>query len=249
MYLRCKFVKDKLTSYVMMVPQEDAEVTEKTRKPRARKTPLTRTKVLRTALRLADKGGIEGLSMRKLASALKVEAMSLYNHVANKDDLLEGLVELVVAEVHVPVIGGDWREQMRLRAQSAHRVLMAHGWATQLFVSRANVGPNMLRYVDATIGCLTAAGFSYADADHAWNVLDAHIYGFTQIALNFPFEPDEYADVAEEYTSQTPMDDYPHLMGMSLEVMSGRHDGRHTLDFGLELILDGLQRSLSSRRP
>ena len=197
------------------------------------------------ALRLADKGGIEGLSMRKLASALSVEAMSLYNHVANKDALLEGLVELVVAEIHVPVVGGDWREQLRLRAHSAHRVLMAHRWATQLFVGRVNVGPHMLRYVDATIGCLTAAGFSYAEADHAWSALDAHIYGFTQIELNFPFQPDEYADVAEEFTSQMPMDDYPHLMGMSQEVMSGRHDGRHSLDFGLELILDGLARSLA----
>jgi hypothetical protein len=109
--------------------------------------------------------------------------MSLYNHVASKEDLLDGLVELVASEMEVPgklqATGGDWKAVMRRRATSAHAVLMRHPWATMLFVSRVNIGPNMLRYVDRTIGCLREAGFSYPMADHAWTALDAYTYGFT----------------------------------------------------------------------
>ncbi|MBW2704626.1 MAG: TetR/AcrR family transcriptional regulator C-terminal domain-containing protein [Deltaproteobacteria bacterium] len=217
-----------------------SETKEKTKK--RRRTPLSRDLILERALSLADKGGIEALSMRKLATALRVEAMSLYNHVKNKDDILDGLVELVVAEIDVPTASGDWREQMRGRAMSAHAILMKHPWATKLLMSRINIGPLMLRYVDATLGCLLAAGFDYALADHAWNTLDSYIYGFTLWRLSFPFEPDEYKDVAEEFMPQVPMQQYPHLAGLSLAVMQGRHDGQHDLSFGLELLLDGLER-------
>ncbi len=110
-----------------------------------------------------------------------------------------------------------------------------------LLMSRVNVGPVMLRYVDATLGCLLDAGFSYPLADHAWNAIDSYIYGFTVKSLNFPFEPDEYKDVAEEFMPQMPMEQYPHLLGLSLEVMEGRHDGVHDLSLGLELLLDGLE--------
>src|SRR4051812_32136238 len=133
---------------------------KRTRKKGARPA-LTRAKVLTAALEMADEGGLESLSMRNLAQALNVEAMSLYNHVANKEDILDGLVELVASEIAVPRVGGDWRAAMRQRALSAHAVLTRHPWATLLLVSRVNVGPNMLRYVDATIGCLVEAGFSY----------------------------------------------------------------------------------------
>src|SRR5690349_199411 len=121
------------------------------RKRAAKRKPLTRESVLEAARRLADEKGLEALSMRNLAQALKVEAMSLYNHVSNKEDILDGLVERVVAEIALPEPVGDWRASMRQRAHSAHEVLMSHPWATMLFVSRINVGPNMLRYVDATI--------------------------------------------------------------------------------------------------
>lgn len=179
--------------------------------------------------------------MRKIAQALKVEAMSLYNHVKNKDDILDGMVELVVAEIEVPSIGDDWREAMRRRANSAHQALMGHPWATMMLMSRINIGPMMLRYIDATIGCLREAGFSFPQADYAWNTIDAHIYGFTLQRLNFPFEPDEYADAAASFAPQLPMEDYPYLAGLSNEVMEGRHNGVQDLSFGLELILDGLQ--------
>jgi AcrR family transcriptional regulator len=216
------------------------------RKP-ARRTPLSREKVIRAALRLADEGGIDALSMRRLAQALAVEAMSLYNHVAGKEDVLDGLVELVAGEIGVPRIGGGWKATLRTRALAAHAVLMRHPWATQLFVSRLNVGPNMLRHVNATIGCLREAGFSYPMADHAWNALDAYVYGFTLQKLNFPLDPSEYATAAKQFLPMIPVDRFPYLNGMSQEVIAGRHDGMHQLERGLDLILDGLERLRKAR--
>jgi AcrR family transcriptional regulator len=206
------------------------------------RTPLTRGKVLSAALRMADKDGIDSLSMRNLARALKVEAMSLYNHVEGKEDILDGLVDLVAGEIELPKGGGDWKAAMRQRARSAHAVLLRHPWATMLFVSRMNIGPNMLRYVDATIGCLREAGFSYPMADHAWTALDAFIYGFTIQKRNFPLDPAEYASAAKSFLPMIPVEQFPYLNGMSHEVIAGRHDGLHQLEFGLELLLDGLER-------
>jgi AcrR family transcriptional regulator len=215
--------------------------TRKIETKRAR-APLSRARVLGAALKMADKGGLDSLSMRTLARALKVEAMSLYNHVASKDDLLDGLVELVVSEIDTPAPGGDWKGTMRQRARSAHAVLMRHPWATLLLVSRLNIGPHMLRYVDATIGCLREAGFSYVMADHAWNALDAYIYGFTLHKLSFPLDPSEYASAAKQFLPMIPAEQFPYLNGMSQEVIAGRHDGMHELDLGLDLLLDGLEK-------
>jgi AcrR family transcriptional regulator len=213
----------------------------------ARRAPLNRDRVLRTAMKLADKEGIEGLSMRRLAQALKVEAMSLYNHVANKEEILDGLVELVVSEIEVPSMSLPWREAMRRRAISAHEVLMRHRWATMLFVSRANMGPSMLRYVDSTIGCLHNAGFSWPMTDHAWNTIDAYIYGFTLQRLNFPFEPSEYASSASQFIHLIPAETHPHLHGLALEVIAGRHDGVQELELGLDLLLDGFEKLRTKR--
>jgi AcrR family transcriptional regulator len=214
----------------------------------AGRVPLTRERVLRTALRMADRDGIEALSMRTLAETLKFKPMSLYNHVASKDDLLDGLVELVAGEIELPSIGagGGWKAAMRRRATSAHAVLMRHPWATMLFVSRVNIGPSVLRYVDATIGCLREAGFSYPMADYAWNALDAYIYGFTLQKLNFPFDPSEYASAARQFLPMIPVERFPHLNGMSQEIIAGRHDGLHQLELGLDLLLDGLERLLTA---
>lgn len=137
---------------------------------------------------------------------------------------------------------------MRRRALSAHAVLMRHPWATMLFVSRLNIGPHMLRYVDATIGCLRAAGFSYPMADHAWTALDAYIYGFSLQKRNFPLDPAEYARAAKSFLPLIPASQFPHLNGMSQEVIAGRHDGLHQLEFGIELILDGLERTRAAAR-
>ena len=202
--------------------------------------PLSKHRVLLAAVRIADEEGIAALSMRRLGQALGVEAMSLYKHVANKDDLLAGIVDIVAAEIEWPAIGGDWQRSMRRRAVSAYEVLLRHPWATMLIVSRANVGPAMLGYVDATIGCLKEAGFSYAMADHAWNAIDSHVYGFTLQKLNFPFEPSEYATMAEAFLPMIPAAQFPYLNGMSQQVIDGQHNGLHDFEFGLDLIVDGL---------
>jgi AcrR family transcriptional regulator len=203
---------------------------------------LSKERVLSAAVTLADEIGIASLSMRKLGEALGVEAMSLYRHVANKDDILDGIVDIVASEFEVPAVGANWKMAMRRRSISAHRALVRHPWATMLVVSRANVGPAMLRYVDATIGCLREAGFSYALADHAWNALDSYVYGFTLQKLNFPFEPQEYAKMAKAFLPMIPAERFPHLNGMSQQVIDGHHDGLHTIEFGLDLILDGLDK-------
>ena len=215
------------------------------KKPRARasaRPPLTRERVLRAALTLADEIGIESLSMRRLGEALGVEAMSLYKHVTRKDDILDGIVDLVAGEIELPAVGADWKRAMRRRAISAHEVLMRHPWATMLIVSRANVGPAMLRYVDRTIGCLREAGFTYAMADHAWNAIDNHVYGFTLSKLSFPIEPQAYASMARAFLPRIPEEQFPYLHGMSRQVIDGHHDGLHDFAFGLDLLLDGLAR-------
>lgn len=206
-----------------------------------RRAPLTTEKVLKTALRMADKKGIESLSMRNLGQALKVEAMSIYNHVPSKESLLDGLVELVVGELEPPEVGSEWRGAMRRRALTAHRVLMQHPWATMLLVSRMNIGPNMLRYIDRTVGCLREAGFSWAMADHAWNTLDAFVYGFTLQRLNFPLEPQQYAPAAQQFLPMIPVEQFPYMNGLSQEIIAGRHDGLQHLELGLELLLNGLE--------
>jgi len=206
-----------------------------------KRTPLTPDRVLATALRLADKGGLDALSMRNVAQALKVEAMSLYNHVDGKERILDGLVELVVAEIDWNP-RADWKASMRERAFAMHAPLMKHRWATMLFVSRLNIGPNMLRFVDRSIGCLREAGFSYPLADYAWNALDAYTYGFTLQRLNFPIETTEYANAAKQFLPMIPVETHPFLRGMGEEVIAGRHDGLQHLEFGLDLLLDGLER-------
>ena len=203
--------------------------------------PLSRERVLAAAVRLADEKGIEALSMRNLAAALGVEAMSLYKHVAHKDELLDGITDLVVAEIAVPEIGGDWRAEIKKRATSAHEVLLRHPWATMLIGSRVNVGPAMLRYVNATLGCLREAGFSFELADRAWNAIDSHIYGFTLLQLNFPLEVSEYASAASQFLFMLPVEKYPYMRALTELVIEGEHRGIQDFQFGLEMLLDGLE--------
>ncbi|NJL23590.1 MAG: TetR/AcrR family transcriptional regulator [Leptolyngbyaceae cyanobacterium SM1_3_5] len=168
--------------------------------------------------------------------------MSLYNHVANKDDMLDGIVDMVVSEIEVPDLKLDWKTAMRRRAIAAHEVLLRHPWATLPLVSRINVGPAMLRYVDATLGCLCEAGFSLEMADHAWNAIDSHIYGFTLQELNCPVETSEFAKTAEHFLPQFPVDQYPYSNRLMRHVIESDYDGIYNFEFGLGLILDGLER-------
>jgi len=209
-----------------------------------RRTPLSPARITDAAVALADRDGIEAVTMRSVALKLRVEAMSLYNHVANKEALLDAMVERVVGDFEWPATDGDWKGELRRRALSAHQVLLTHPWASLLILSRVNIGPAMLGHVDATIGCLRGAGFSWAMTDHAWNAIDNHVHGFTLQKLNFPFESAEYAAVASEYLPMVPAETYPHLNGMTREVAAARHDGVQDFEFGLSLILDGLERQL-----
>lgn len=203
--------------------------------------PLSRERVLLAALRLADAEGLEALSMRNLAQELGVKAMSLYNHIKNKDDLIDGIVDIVVGEIEVPDFKLDWKTAMRRRAISAHEVLLRHPWATMPIVSRINIGLAMLRYVDATLGCLHEAGFSLEMADHIWNAMDSHIYGFTLQELNFPVEAENYSEAAKEGLPLIPAEQYPYMNYLTHEVIERRYDGLHDFEFGLDLILNGLE--------
>lgn len=209
------------------------------------RTPLSRERVLHAAIDLADRSGIASLSMRKLAQALGVEAMSLYNHVAKKDDLLNGMVDLVFGEIGLPPPGVGWKTAMRQRAITAREVLMRHPWAIGLVESRRQPGPATLRHHDAVIGCLREAGFSLAMAAHAFSLLDSYIYGFTLQQANLPFQtPEEAAGVAEIFLRQFLAEAYPHLAEMTLQhVLQPGYDYALEFEFGLDLILDGLERA------
>jgi AcrR family transcriptional regulator len=200
-----------------------------------RRVPLSRERVLRAAISLADEGGIESLTMRGLGQALNVEAMSLYNHVSNKDDLLDGMVDVVVGDIQVPPSGTDWRSAMRARCISAHEMLLAHPWAAMQITSRYSIGPGMTRYLDATL--------SIEGALDAWNALDSHLYGFTLQELNLPFEVEESSAVSASVLPQIPADRFPYVVEVIGHVMA--HGRREDFLFGLDLILDGLERRLA----
>ena len=210
--------------------------------PRGR---LSRDRVLRAAVALADTGGIESLSMRKLGGELGVEAMSLYNHVANKVDLLDGMIDAVFAEIDLPPEGTDWRTAMRRRAISVRAVLARHPWAIGLMESRTTPGPATLRHHDAVIGTLRGAGFSIELAAHAYSALDSYLYGFALQEPSLPFQsPEETAKVAQMIMARFSSGQYPHLTEMTVEhVLQPGYDYGDEFEFGLDLILDGLERA------
>ncbi len=208
------------------------------------RSPLTRDSVLRAAIALADTDGIDKLTMRALGRALGVEAMSLYNHVANKDAILDGITDAVFGDIVVPPAGTPWQEAMRLRALSAHEALLAHPWATLLITSRFNIGPGMTRYLDATLGRLLEGGFTIEGALDAWHALDSHIYGFTLQQLNLPFAAEEASQVSTDVLPRLDAARFPHVVDIIGRIMqTGRTED---FTFGLDLILDGLERRLRS---
>ncbi|SEK85189.1 TetR/AcrR family transcriptional regulator C-terminal domain-containing protein [Rhodococcus maanshanensis] len=212
------------------------------RGPRGR---LSRDEVLLAAVAYADEHGIASLSMRKLGEVLAVEAMSLYNHVANKDDLLDGMVDHVFGEIVLDPDASGWRQAMRLRATSAREVLLRHRWAIGLLDSRTSPGPATLRHHDAVLGSLRAGGFSVPMAAHAFAVLDSYIYGFALQEAALPFEgPQETEDLAQAILAGMPADEYPHLTELAVEhVLQPGYEFGNEFEFGLDLILDGLERA------
>ena len=194
------------------------------------------------AVALADEHGIGTLTMRSLADRLSVEPMSLYHHVANKSEILDGMVDLVFAEVDVPSTTLPWKAAMRNRAGSARDALHRHPWAIGLMQSRVTPGPATLRHHDAVIGCLRRAGFSIEMAAHAFAAIDSYVYGFAMQEANLPFTtPEETAAMAATFLEYFPADEFPHLAELTTEiVLQPGYDFADEFAFGLDLILDGL---------
>jgi AcrR family transcriptional regulator len=207
--------------------------------------------VLRTAIDLADEGGLESLSMRKLARRLGVEAMSLYNHVANKDDLFDGIADILVGEIEVPSGGGDWKAAMRRRAISARGMLSRHPWAGGLIESRTNPSPARMQYPNAVIGSMREAGFSIELAIHAFFIVDSYIYGFALQEKNLPSgTPEELAGVSEFMLGQLPAGEYMYFHEVIADhILKVGFDYAEEFEFGLDLILDGLEKARRGSRP
>jgi AcrR family transcriptional regulator len=220
----------------------EADMARPSRTKAPPREPLSRQRALSAALALADAEGIGSLTMRRLAQELGVEAMSLYHHVASKDDILDGITDLVVGEIEVPATGTDWKTAMRRRANSAHQVLLAHPWAAMFIMSRFNIGRGMTRYLDATLGRLREGGFSIDGALDAWHTLDSHIYGFTLQELNLPFDAAENQQVSAAALDLFDPVEFPYVVEVVTKIsQTGRVE---EFDFGLEIILDGLERTL-----
>jgi len=207
-----------------------------------RRKPLSRDQVLQAAVRLADEGGLEAVSMRKLGQVLRVEAMSLYKHVANKGDILDGIADLVMGEFEVPSGDVDWKTAVRRGAISAHQTLLRHPWASSLIESRLNAGPARMRYLDALIGTLAAAGFEMALVIRAIMALDSHTYGFVLQEMAWSFDVEKAPEMAATFAHSLPSGDYPNLLAMAEMAATAPGGAPVDFEFGLDLILDGLER-------
>jgi AcrR family transcriptional regulator len=214
------------------------------------RAPLTRERALTTAVALADADGIGSLSMRRLARELGIEAMSLYHHVANKEDILDWMIELVFGEIELPPADADWKIAMRVRADSARAAMTRHPWAISLMESRSSPGPATLRHHDAVLGCCRAAGFSVAMAAHAFSLIDSYIYGFVLQEVNLPFDDgSDLGEVVESMMLPFSPDDYPHLVELTTEhILKPGYRYGDEFEYGLGLILDGLAAAAGTDR-
>jgi AcrR family transcriptional regulator len=205
--------------------------------------PWNRAQLLRAAIDLSDTGGIESLSMRKLSHELGGGTMSLYNHFSSKDDLLDGMIDSVFSEIELPAGEHTWKVNMRRRALSIRAVMTRHPWAIGLMESRRTPGPATLRHHDAVIGCLRDAGFSLQLTAHAFSALDSYIYGFALQEQSLAFgTPEETSELAKAFLLQFPTKEYPRLAELTIEhVLQPGYDYGDEYEFGLDLILDGLE--------
>jgi AcrR family transcriptional regulator len=210
-----------------------------------RRARLNRDAVLQTAVALADRAGIDGLTMRTLAQELGVVPMALYKHVANKEELLDGMVDIVWSEVELPTTDGGWRAGMRQRSVSLRNALSRHRWAIGLMESRMSPGPANLRQHNAMMGCLRSAGFSFRTTVHSTSTLDAYVYGFALQEKTMPFEtPEQSGEVAqaqlEAQAAAAAL--YPYLVEVVVELAKAGYDGGTEFEIGLDLILDGIEK-------
>lgn len=217
--------------------------------------PLSKGRVLRAAVSIADRDGLGSLTMRNLAEELGVEAMSLYYHVANKEAVLDGIIDVIVGEIEEAVISTDgppadvdWKPVMRTRILAARDILLRHRWAPPLIESRTTFSPGIVRYFDGVLGILRHGGFSVDLAHHALHALGSRVLGFTQ-ELFEPDEPDGFDEEAAKAMVGQMADEIPHIIEMMMQI--SHEDPDHTIgwcddqvefEFGLDLILDGLER-------
>jgi AcrR family transcriptional regulator len=206
------------------------------------RTPLSRDRILQAALALADDGGVESLTMRKLGQTLRFEAMSLYNHVSNKDDLIDGILDLVLEETELPAPGEAWDAAIRRSAVSVYEALRRHSWACAPLMSPDHVRPARLRFMDSLLGVLRDAGFSAETTYHAYHVLDGYILGFSFWHWSHTYTPAEMSDLIEQFSQMISPDVYAHLHEHAQQHMTdGPHREVSAFEFGLDLILDGLR--------
>ncbi|MFI1013821.1 TetR/AcrR family transcriptional regulator [Streptomyces sp. NPDC020965] len=215
----------------------------KGRRGAAARQPLSRERVIRAAMAVADEKGSAALTMRAIAEPLGVEAMSLYHHVAGREDVLDGMVDAVFGEIDLPPRDMDWKGALRHRTLSARAVLRRHAWAVGLMDSRTRPGPATLRHHDAVIGALRAGGFSVAMTAHAFSLIDSYLYGFVIQEVSLPFSgPAELDEVAGAILREMPADAYPHLAELATEhALKPGYDYADEFTFGLTLILDALR--------
>jgi AcrR family transcriptional regulator len=212
------------------------------RAARSTRGALTRDRILEAALALADAEGIEALSMRRIGTRLGVEGMSLYRHVADKADLLDGLVDLVYARIELPPPDGPRRAWLRARAIAVHRALVEHPWATALMESRVHPGPSVLGHHEAVLAVLLGSGLDGSTATRAYNLLDSYIYGFAIQQVNLPFgSAEELATVGTEMLDALPMDDYPNLARVARDLIGAGFDYAAEFESGLDLVLDAIE--------
>ena len=203
-----------------------------------RRVPLSKERIIQAAIDVADRDGLQALTMRRLGADLGVEAMAVYKHVSGKDDILDGMVELVVSLIETPAHGMDWRDAMRRRARSARDVLTRHSWAIGLLDSRRSMGPNQLRYVDSVLGTLRSAGFSIDDAAHAFSLLDSYVYGHVVQEMSWSGRSEPTEPVPESGISST---EYPHLAEMTAHAAGGTFSFDGEFAHGLAVILSALE--------
>ena len=223
--------------------------TPRTQRPNGR-PGLTRARILACAIDLADRVGLDALTMRRLGEELGVEAMSIYGHVANKDDLLNRMVDAVFAEIQLPSPSDPWRQALRDRSVSLREALKRHPWAATLKGSGTNPGPATLRHHDRVLGTLRNGGFSLALTAHAISALDSYIYGFAIQEKALPFTTEENtAAMAQTMLAQLATTDYPYLVEFTAtHVLQPGYSYGNEFTFGLEILLDGLERALDQHR-
>ena len=209
----------------------------------APRIPLNRERVFQAAVVVADDRGLESLTMRAVGEELGVEAMSLYHHVANKHELLDGMVDVVFSEIELPTTDVDWKTAIRRRAISTREALARHRWAVGVLQSSTSPGPANFRLVNAVLGCLREAGFSLENAVHAYSAQDAYIYGFALQEKTLPVDtPAELAEAAETMRRQFSADEFPHIAETITDhVTKPGYDFADEFEFGLDLILDALE--------